>query len=215
MKKSAFVTILILALVFTYAIVRYHVFAGVPWSDLPIFISNKAISLSAVVFISLSYALGSLARLWPKVFASSLGFRKFFGLFGFGLGALHGLMSLLIFTPAYYPKFFLESGRLNLTGELSMLFGVLAFFVFALVAISSLPSVAQSLNPARWLVIQRFGYFGLVLIFLHVFTMGFQGWLKSAGWPGGLIPISLIAASVIAFVLVLKIAALFFPHPKA
>lgn len=215
MKKHFFASLIIFLAVFAYAVIRYNVIKGIPWIELPLFISNKAISLSAVIFIALSYALGSLARFWPKIFVPTLSFRKFFGLLGFGLAALHGLISLLIFTPAYYPKFFLESGKLNLIGELSMLFGVLAFFVFAAVAFTSIPAVAKSMNSKRWLAAQRLGYFGLILVFLHVFTMGIEGWLKPAGWPGGLLPISLIAAIAVAFVLLLKIIAVIFPKEES
>src|SRR3989338_5522076 len=172
MKKHFWLSIIILLVVFAYAVIRYNVIKGVPWVELPLYISNKAISLSAVMFIALSYALGSLARFWPKTFVPALSMRKFFGLLGFGLAALHGLISLLIFTPAYYPKFFLGSGKLNLVGELSMLFGILAFFVFASVAISSIPAVAKSMEPERWLAMQRVGYLGLILVFFHVFFMG-------------------------------------------
>lgn len=211
MKKSFFISLIIFLAIFAYAIIRNNVIKGTPWVELPLFISNKAISLSAVVFIALSYALGSCARFWPKMFVPALGLRKFFGLLGFSLAALHGLMSFLIFSPARYPKFFLASGKLNLVGELSMLFGVLAFFIFALVALASVSAIAQSMEHQRWLRVQRLGYFGLILVFFHVFTMGFESWLKPAGWPGGLLPISLVTAIVIAFALLLKIAALIFP----
>ena len=211
MKKHFFVSLIIFLAVFGYTVIRYNVIKGTPWVELPLFISNKAISLSAVVFIALSYMLGSLARFWPRTFVTALGLRKFFGLAGFGLAALHGLISLLIFTPNYYPKFFLASGKLNLIGELSMLFGSLAFFVFTIVAASSIPAIAKSMEFKRWLRVQRLGYFGLILVFFHVFIMGFEGWLKPAGWPGGLLPISLVAAIVIAFVLLLKIIAVIAP----
>lgn len=211
MKKHIWLSIIIFLVVFAYAVIRYNVIKGTPWIELPLFISNKAISLSAVVFIALSYALGSLARFWPKTFVPMLGTRKFLGLLGFGLASIHGLISLLIFTPAYYPKFFLASGKLNLVGELSVLFGVLAFFVFASVAVSSIPAVAKSMEPGRWLAMQRVGYLGLILVFFHVFVMGLEGWLKPAGWPGGLLPISLVAAIVIAFALLIKIVAVVFP----
>ncbi len=214
-RPKIITTLAILIVVFAYAIIRYNVIKGTAWEQLPLFISNKAISFSAVVFIALSYMLGSLARFWPKTFVPALDLRKFFGLLGFGLAALHGLISLLIFTPAHYPKFFSISGKLNLIGELSMLFGVLAFFVFVVVALTSFPSVAKSMDPGRWLAVQRLGYLGLILIFFHVLTMGFEGWLKPAGWPGGLLPISLVAAIVIALVLLLKITAIVFPKKKA
>lgn len=196
--------------VFAYAVIRYNIIKGTPWIELPIFISNKAISLSAVVFIALSYALGSLSRFWPNKFASTLNSRQYFGLLGFSLAAFHGLVSLLIFTPAYYPKFFLASGKLNLIGELSMLFGVLSFFMFTIVAFTSISAIAKSMDLERWLRMQRVGYIGLILVFFHVFTMGIEGWLNTSGWPGGLLPISLVAAIVIAFVLLLKAASIMF-----
>ncbi|MBI1999234.1 MAG: ferric reductase-like transmembrane domain-containing protein [Parcubacteria group bacterium] len=214
MKKQFFISLVIFLAVFAYAVIRYNVLKGTPWIDLPLFVSNKAISLSAVIFIALSYALGSLARFWPETILSVLTFRKFFGLLGFGLAAFHAAVSLLIFTPSYYPKFFLGGEKLNLTGELSLFFGVLAFFVFTLVAISSIPAVARAMERERWLAIQRFGYLGLVLVFFHVFVMGFEGWLRPAGWPGGLLPISLIAAVVIALALLLKIAATIFSKKR-
>ncbi len=208
-------TATILIVIFFYAIIRYHILKGVPWEQFPLFISNKAISLSAIVFIALSYALGSLARFWPKAFFNTLHLRKFFGLFGFSLAAFHSLTSLIIFTPAYYPKFFIDNDKLNLIGELSMLFGVLAFFVFTSVAYSSIPQVANSMNPKRWLIVQRLGYFGLILVFFHVLTMGIEGWLKPSNWPGGLLPISLIAAIVIFLTLFVKITAVIFFKTKA
>lgn len=210
MKKAIFTSLIIFLVVFAYAVIRYNVIKGVSWTLLPLYINNKALALAAVVFIAISYALGSLARFWPKTFVSALSLRKFFGLLGFGLAAVHSLVSLLIFTPAYYPKFFLSSGKLNLVGELSMLFGVLAFFVFAIVALASVSAIAKSMEPERWLAVQRLGYLGLILVFFHVFIMGFEGWLKPAGWPGGLLPISLVAAIVIALVLLLKITAIVF-----
>jgi hypothetical protein len=40
--------------------------------------------------------------------------------------------------------------------------------------------------------------FALVLGGLHLFFMGYEGWLKPAGWHGGLPPISLVAFAFFA-----------------
>ena len=214
MKKPWVVPVSILVLTFTYAVVRYNIIKGTPWTDLPLFVSNKAISLSAVMCIALSYMLGSLARFWPNIFAGTLQLRKSLGLTGFGLASLHTVMSLLLFTPAYYPAFFAESGKLSLVGNLSMLFGVLAFFVFTFVAIASAPGVEATLKRDQWLTLQRIGYLGLILVLAHVGYMGFSGWLKPEGWPGGLLPISLITVIIIMFTLLLKATALMFPQQR-
>src|SRR3989338_7743141 len=124
LRAIAIIIAVVFAITFAYAVVRYNVIKGVPWQQLPLFISNKAIALAAVAFIALSYDFGPLARFWPKVFARELSTRKFFGLLGFGLAAAHAIISLLIFSQAYYPRFFTEAGKLNLTGELSMLFEI-------------------------------------------------------------------------------------------
>ena len=112
---------MLIASAFLYAIIRYHIIKGVAWSEFPLFISNKAISLSAVALIAVSYAVGSLASFWPRLFERTLPARKFFGLLGFGLAVVHGVISLLIFNSTYYPKFFEASGKLNLLGETSLL----------------------------------------------------------------------------------------------
>lgn len=215
MKKYIISAGAIFLITFSYAIIRYNIIRGTPWIELPFFISNKAIALSAVAFIAISYALGSLARFWPKIFVPALGMRKFFGLAGFGLSAVHALISVLIFTPAYYSKFFLSSGKLNLVGSLSMLFGILSFFTFACVAISSIPGIIKPTEQEKWFAIQRLGYLGLMLIFFHVLAMGLEGWLSPNGWPGGLLPISLVAAILIILTLLAKIIAIMVPKPTS
>ena len=191
-----------------YAIIRYNIIKGTPWQNLPLFIFNKAFALASVIIIGISFLLGPMAKISPKKFSQKLYLRKSLGLIGFTIAALHALISLLIFNPSYYPKFFAE-GKLTLGGELSMLFGVLAFFIFAFVAITSLPSIENSMDKKRWLSIQRSGYLAFFFVLLHVFFMGFKGWLVPADWPGGLPPISLIAFVIIAFVLLIRILAIF------
>lgn len=210
-RAVAAIVAVTLAVAFAYAIIRYNVIKGVPWQQLPLFISNKAIALAAVFFIALSYDFGPLARFWPKVFVPELSTRKFLGLLGFGLAAAHAVISLLVFSQAHYPKFFTEAGKLNLTGELSMLFGVAAFFTFAMIAATSLPGVEKVLDRRKWQMLQRIGYLAFFLVMLHVLVMGVEGWLKPSGWPGGLLPISLVAFIAIALTLLVRAVVIIFP----
>lgn len=198
------VAVVLSALAIGYAIIRYHVLKGVPWEHFPLFIFNKGISLSAVFLITLSYMLGRLARIFPHIFTKWLSMRKFLGVAGFGLAATHALISLLILSPSYFPKFFEESGQLNLVGELSLLFGVVSFFIFSIVAATSVPAIEKSMDKHNWLRVQRLGYLALFFVMLHVLIMGYAGWLKPQDWPGGLLPISLVAFIVIALALLIK-----------
>ena len=198
----------IFLIIFAYAIIRYNVFKGVAIQYIPLYIFNKAAALAAVVLIGISYLFGRFSLFGAKTPEQKHYFAKRFGLAGFGLAAVHGMISLILFNPAYYPKFFEATGKLNLTGELSMLFGILAFAVFAIVAITSLPDVHKSLGQKAWLSMQKEGYLALVLVLLHVLVMGFSGWLTPKDWPGGLLPISLIAFIVLVFVLLAKLVAI-------
>lgn len=202
---------IVLMITFSYSVVRYNIFKGVPADQIPLFIFNKAISLTAVVLIGLSFFIGPMARLWTKKFAPFLYMRKYLGVLGFAVAAMHSVISLLLFSPSYYPKFFAETGKLTMTGELSMLFGVLAIFIFSGVAVTSMPSVEKQLHPKQWKFVQRLGYLAFIFTLLHVWAMGWEGWINPSGWPAGLLPISLLAAMVIIAVLIARSLAIIFP----
>jgi len=91
------------------------------------------------------------------------------------------------------PEVFPEMGKLNLTGELSLVFGVLSMWCLAVTAITSLPFMYEAVGAERWQRGQRMGYLSLMLTAGHVLVMGFAGWLVPAGWHGGLPPVSLVA----------------------
>ena len=185
--------VLLFGVPMTYAVVRYHVLSGVDWSHLPLFIANKAISLAAVFFIGASYLIGRAIRAYDDDRDKRLILIKFCGLIGFSLAAIHATMAILLFTPANYPNFFLGSGRLTFTGELSMAFGVLSLWCLAITAITSLPFMYDAIGAERWHRGQRMGYLSLALAGGHTLTMGISGWLTPTGWPGGLPPISMVA----------------------
>lgn len=204
MRGRTALSIAVFLIITAYSIVRYHILKGVPWSNFPVFILNKSISLSAVVFIAFSYLIGVVVRANPKALQHWLKNRKFFGLLGFSFAAIHSIMSLAILNASYFPSKFDESGKLNLVGELSFLFGALSVFIFSIVAISSLPQFKDVLDEEKWKTIQRLGYLALFTTLLHVLVMGLNGWMKPQDWPGGLLPISLIAFSIILVTLVAR-----------
>ncbi|MHC8865246.1 hypothetical protein ACYVVI_08720 [Arenicellales bacterium IMCC57338] len=197
--------LLLLGIALSYAVIRYHIFAGVDWAHLPLFILNKALALAAVFFISMSYVVGKLIKTYSSDPPKQLILVKFCGLMGFSMAALHALMALLLFSPEYYPKFFEITGQLNITGELSMLFGILSLWCLSVTAITSLPFMIEAVGVDRWKRGQRLGYVSLLISGGHVLVMGLTGWLTPAGWHGYLPPVSLVAFSVVLLVLLVKI----------
>jgi DMSO/TMAO reductase YedYZ heme-binding membrane subunit len=177
-----------------YAILRYHLVGDVAWRHFPLFILNKATSLAAVVFVACSYLVGKVIRWHDHDRALRLVVIKFCGLMGFFLAAVHALFSLSLLTPAYFGKYFDDSGRLNLQGELAIAVGVVAIFFLLSPTITTMPMMPKALGGWRWKRSQRAGYIALSFVLVHLVFLGWKGWLAPGSWNGGLPPISLLAA---------------------
>ena len=176
-----------------YAIVRYHLVGDVEWRHFPVFILNKATSLAAVIFVAASYLVGKTIRWYDDDKRLRLVVIKFCGLMGFSLAGIHAVLSLTIWSPAYFAKYFDDVGRLNLQGGLGMSAGVVALFFLSSPAITTLPMMPKALGGKRWKRAQRMGYVSLVLVAVHLFVLGFKGWLNPQSWPAWMPSISLLA----------------------
>ena len=176
-----------------YAVLRYHLAGDVAWRHFPLFILNKATSLSAVIFVACSYLIGKIIRWHDHNHALRLVVIKFCGLMGFFLAGVHAFFAVCLLTPAYFAKYFDEGGRLNLEGEVAMTTGVIALFFLLSPAITTLPMMPKALGGWRWKRSQRAGYVALILVVGHLVALGLKGWLAPGGWQAGLPPISLLA----------------------
>lgn len=209
-KVSVFVFVLCLA----YAFLRYNVVRNVSLEHLPLYIVNKAVALATTFIIGFSYMLGPLARFFPSFFVPKLSLRKPFGLFGFGMAAVHAVMALLLFDKAIYPRFFAKDGQLTWQAETAMLFGVLAFFTFSIVAIVSIPSVEEKLDEKQWKTVQRLGLVAYFFVLLHAVVMGYRGWFLASSWSYGLASISLVASLFIVLVFLVRVFVTILPQKK-
>jgi DMSO/TMAO reductase YedYZ heme-binding membrane subunit len=197
-NSAAAVISVVLALSIGYAILRYHIVGPVPWKDFPMFILNKGLCLAAFLLLTLNFALGPLSNLGAPVPQGWLNARKAMGMTGFLLALMHVLMSFMLFTPAVYGKFFAENGTLTLNSGLSMLFGVVAFVVLWAYNMSFQTFLREEQAFVRFITSRKFMLFAIMLGAVHLFFMGYEGWLKPAGWHGGLPPISLVAFAFFA-----------------
>ena len=186
-----------------YAIVRYNVFKGVEWTHLPLYIVNKSAAFGGVVFIARAGGVGERVG-GPPGSVLVRAKAKFFGLTGFGMISMHVLMSMVLLSPANYEKFFAESGKLNLSGEVTFLCGVLAYGCLLFPAITTLPHMYDAFGMERWLRAQHMGYATLALACGHTFAMGYKGWIDLSTWPGSLPPITMLGFLAALFALVVK-----------
>lgn len=184
---------LTLVLSFAYAILRYHIVGPVPWKDLPFYIFNKGIAMAGFILLTFNFSFGPMKKIRIQVPASWLNARKSLGMTGFLLIVIHVLMSFLLFRPAVYAVFFEQDTSLSLQGGLSMLGGVLAFVVLWVYNLSFQTLLREDEAFIRFMTSRRLMLAALFFGGVHLFFMGYKGWVDPSGWQGGLPPISLIS----------------------
>ena len=120
---------------------------------------------------------------------------RFWGNASLHFAYIHIVLSLAILSKVYFPKFF-HTDKMNLTGELTILLGVLAAYSFWRI------SNAGSDFKQRKIFQLLSGF----LLTGHLVAMGFTNWLNIGKWYGGLPPISLVSVvlALMSLILFLK-----------
>eukprot|EP00563_Minutocellus_polymorphus_P019629 CAMPEP_0197715748 /NCGR_PEP_ID=MMETSP1434-20131217/859_1 /TAXON_ID=265543 /ORGANISM="Minutocellus polymorphus, Strain CCMP3303" /LENGTH=429 /DNA_ID=CAMNT_0043299963 /DNA_START=33 /DNA_END=1322 /DNA_ORIENTATION=- len=217
---SAAILFVIFILAEIYALVRYNVKKGYDWSHLPLQVTNKAVCWTAIYGFALTQLPGTLTKL-IRIFRSDtlrdlhpillfgLRIRKQLGVLSLYYLTVHVLMSLLIFNPSYYGKFFSDpsakSSKFTTKAEISFFFGIVGFSFYLILGICSLPSVVANLTKHQFsLLYGSLVWMALIFGTIHVMVMGVAGWSKQETWPGNMPPITLLSVVVPLFVLFLK-----------
>jgi len=181
-KKLSNFIIATVVLTWLYALVRYIIFKHVAFAQLPLYVTNKAIALSAIIFIAAATLKTKNNGPDTKLYLSS---------FGFFLALIHVIISIILLEPDYFPKLF-AGGKFNIFGELSILFGILAFTAFIILLISTttreyLKDILKRIASPDFINI-----LGLLFLVFHTFLLGIKGWMTPKQWPGYLPPITLL-----------------------
>jgi hypothetical protein len=182
-----------LLLAIGYAVLRYHILGDVPWKDFPFFILNKGLSLGAFVLVTFNFSLGPAKSMGLPVSQSWLNARKAMGMTGFLLVLIHVFISLMLFTTAIFGKFFEDNGTLTGFAGISMLAGILSFVVLWAYNLSFQTLLREDKAFIGFITSRKFLIWAMLLGGVHLFFMGYSGWLNPSGWHGGLPPISLVA----------------------
>jgi hypothetical protein len=198
-NNAGSIIVIILSISLGYAVLRYHIMGNVPWKDLPFFIMNKGLALSAIILLTLNFSLGPLHILIAKIPDGWLNARKTIGMTGFLLVLLHVIMSSISFNPTIYGKFFEPDGSMTLLAGLSMLGGVLSFVVLWGYNLSFQTQLRKDKAFIQLITSRKFLLTAMLLTAAHLFFMGYKGWLDPSGWLGGMPPISLIGFVIFVF----------------
>ena len=177
----------------SYAIIRYHVLGEVPWKDLPFFILNKGISMSAFILLAFNFTFGPLKKLGAPIHNSWLRSRRIIGIVGFIQVFVHVIMSFMLFNPAVYTKYFEQNGTMTLITGLSMIGGVLAFIFLWIYNVSFNAAFRKDKDLISFITSRKVLLSAMLFSGVHLVFIGYNGWLNPGGWLGGLPPISLVA----------------------
>ncbi len=167
-----------------YAVIRYAGFGHVSLIHVPVYIMNKSISMTAVEALLMA-AIGLMRSEKATV--------RFWSNICWQLVFVHVLLSLGILSKGYFASYF-DGEKMSLTGEVVLLMGVLAAYCFWRLRT---PGEKPALRRALTLLACSF-------VAVHLFTMGFDGWLHVQKWNGGMPPITLLS-----FLLVISSLAVF------
>ena len=165
-----------------YAIIRYNYFGNVPWQDVPIFITNKAVSLTVTILLFVS--------LFQK--NDILPIRKRLMKVIFAFISWHVFISFVLLSPEYFVKFY-SNDILNTTGYAIIAFGVVAYA--GILSLNSEVFVQKKISNFSISENCKKNIRKLIPIFIagHLFLMGAKGWITPTKWYGYLFPISLIS----------------------
>ncbi len=180
----------VLSLFFTlslgYAVVRYHLFGGVLWDQLPLYVMNKVLALTVVLVLFYKIWFGRVLTAENKEWYIWAIATLVFG---------HVLISLSLLSPEYYAKFF-TAGKMHFKNELSILFGIAAFIAFL--------GFLLSFTKENKKLARKFQQVILFLLAVHLFSMGLSGWITPWKWYGAMPPVSLLSFVIILSILFVK-----------
>lgn len=171
-----------------YATLRYNIFKGVPWTDWPLYVLNKAFAVASLVLLGIN--------VFRYRYVQNRSNAKIFKLAMF-LGFLHILISYAILNPLYYDKFFLN-GKLSFIAGISLLLGAIA------TALIFNKEFSKKLNHNLDVKIRVLSIL-VFIIGLHAALQSFQGWFTPSVWPGYLPPITLISFLIGLFAILLNL----------
>ena len=171
----------IFALCFAYVIARHVVLGPVNPDQIPLFLFNKAIAFTSMIYLVQSACL--LAGADPLASAA-------WGRRALHLAGLHVAISLILQGPEYYAGFYDMQGILNLRGGVMLLGGALAAYGYWRL------SLFQKGPSVRLLI--SFG--ASAAIVCHLIPQGIPSWFTPTLWPGYLPDVALLslAATVAA-----------------
>ncbi len=173
-----------------------------------IYLANKAIASTALIAITLSFVVSAVHYFW-KAPNRVLLYRRTLGLTGYGFAALHIATTLFTPDPAGSTQYKFPFPSYYTDHLPAMLLAVAGFVLFTYLFVISIRAERFTGTPEKakvWRRRLRYGYIGVLLIFLHSFLLKAEGWFTwVTTFVPTLPPLSLIVSALVLGMIVLKV----------
>ena len=196
-------------LAFFFFFIWYHDVRGKPFS---LWTTEKCTAIASVYCLGLALLLGPLSR-FNSGFDKLLPYRRTLGLTAAFMTIPHALL-VLFYLPYKFPEKYSEDYFLSwFVGHwFTIVMGFLIFVLFMVIAGYSFPNGIQKLGKRKWMILQKLSYLVMVMIALHLLSMGkipknWIAWLETRNYP--LPPGSFASMSLCVSVLLFKVVDLF------
>ncbi|KAJ8010410.1 hypothetical protein DPEC_G00074790 [Dallia pectoralis] len=231
LKLTAILMLLTLLYTFMRDVLQPFVAQGSSdFYKIPIMVVNKTLPWTAITLLALVYLPGVLAVLlqlqrgtkykpFPLWLERWMSMRKQLGLLAFFLGVLHAIYSLCYPMRRSYRYKLLNWAYQQVQRnqedswvvddvwrmEMYVSLGIMGIGLLALLAVSSLPSVADTLNWREFVWMQRIlGYVALLLCTAHALVYGWRKWVEAKRYVWYTPPSFILASLLPATVLLVK-----------
>ncbi|XP_078595709.1 metalloreductase STEAP3-like [Branchiostoma floridae x Branchiostoma japonicum] len=213
-------------------VVFYAIKSGANYAaHIPIHQVNRALGDTAITTLCLIYTPGVLAsfaqlyngtkyKRFPNWLDKWMRARKQLGLLCLFIASIHGCLSVLEWSPAYgYDRLFEKTvvnangdvvvGMMRWSGETFLLFGTLALFLMAVLGVTSIPSVTNTMNWREFNFVQsKLGWVIFLFAVTHCAVYMAEAFIESYLFTSYTCPAFYIDLGLCAVLLLMKIVTL-------
>ena len=184
-KTSHWIITGFIYLAFFAFFIWYHDVRGKPFT---LWITEKCTAIASVYCLGLALSLGPMSRFFSS-FDRLLPYRRTLGLTAALMTIPHFLL-VIFYLPFKFPQKYSEEYFLSwfVAHWFTIVMGILTFALFMVIVRYSFPSGIRKLGKHKWMILYKFSYLLMVMVVLHLLSMGkipknWIAWLETRDWP--------------------------------
>lgn len=172
-------------LFFFFFFIWYHDVRGKPFT---LFTTEKCAAIASVYCLALALALGPLSRFWSSL-DKLLPYRRTLGLTAAFMSILHAIL-VFFYLPLKFPEKYSIDYPLSWFVDhwFTVIMGFLSLVLFLIIVVYSYPNGIRKLGKYKWMILQKFAYLVMIMLVLHLLSMGkipknWIAWLETRNKP--------------------------------